>query len=85
MAGQDDCRRGNHDYAKSTGVGAGIRREHCADCGAVRIVEAGETEPVLQAVGVFVGAPRRESFLGSTATGLDLLEPRTFGQPRHHR
>ncbi len=38
MAKKADCRHGQHRFAGQAGVGAGIRRNVCQDCGAVAIL-----------------------------------------------
>lgn len=81
MPRRDECRKGLHRYTSSTMIGAGIRRDHCERCGAVRIDLSSEAEAVEQDLSLFAGATRRESFLGM-ATESDLPSPAVFGQAR---
>ena len=81
MPRRDDCHKGLHQYTRSTLIGAGIRRDHCERCGAVRIDLAGEVE-MSDVSNVFAGAPRRE-VVTESATESDLLSLGTFGQARH--
>lgn len=37
MSKRTECRNGQHRYLEQAGVGAGLRRTVCADCGAVTI------------------------------------------------
>jgi hypothetical protein len=43
MAKKTDCRHEQHRFMGQAGVGAGIRRNVCRDCGAVAIMLTNET------------------------------------------
>jgi hypothetical protein len=81
MANAHKCRAGKHRFELVSGIGAGLQRQKCANCGSVMIDLTDDHELDLVAAGLF--AARRSTVFSVPPT----TEPGDdgFGHPRARR
>jgi hypothetical protein len=75
------CRAGKHRYEPVPGIGAGLQRQKCGNCGSVMIDLTDDDGPDLTTAGLF--AARRATLFSVRVT--DETTTETFGRPRARR
>ena len=78
MSKRTECRHGNHRFLAQVGVGAGIRRSVCSDCGVVAIEIIDEQSVTTVSDRLLEG--RIDAGEYGDAQELDLLASSAFGR-----